>query len=147
MKTIILATLAATAAAGALSGCATYGDVGDPGPWGYYDQGYYHQYGMYDYNRPDPRYHGYYADHYYREDPRYHDYVLSSNDRIYRGENGQYYCRRSDGTTGAIVGGLAGGVIGNIIAPGDSKVLGTILGAGAGAAVGAAATTGEVHCR
>jgi hypothetical protein len=152
MKKLILITLAASAA---LGGCTTYGDgyaasgvgIADAGPWGYYDQGYYHRYGAYDWNHPDPRYNAYYADRYYRHDPRYREYTLSSNDRVYRGENGQYYCRRSDGTTGAIVGGIAGGVLGNIIAPGGSKTLGTILGAGAGATVGAAATEGDVHCR
>lgn len=145
MNKLVMLTLAAAGAV-TVGGCVadTYADAG---PWGYYDTGYYHRYGRYDWNNPDPAYHAYYADRYYREDPRYHDYVLTNNDRIYRGENGNYYCRRSDGTTGAIVGGIAGGVLGNIIAPGDSKLLGTIVGAGAGAAVGAAATTGEVHCR
>ena len=148
MKKLALLTLAAVTV-GTLSGCVedTYGG-GDPGPWGYYDRGYYHQYGRYDYNSPDPRYHAYYADKYYREDPRYHEYTLSRNDRVYRGENGQYYCRRSDGTTGAIVGGIAGGVLGNIIAPGGSEVLGTVLGAAGGAAAGAAIDqNSSVHCR
>ena len=35
-------------------------------------------------------------------------------------DDGRYYCRRSDGTTGLIVGGIAGGVLGNIIADGSS---------------------------
>ena len=151
MNKLLCLGLAATAAAGTLGGCTTYGDYGDPGPWGYYDRGYYHQYGAYDYNRPDPRYNGYYAERYYSEDPRYREYALSSNDRIYRGQDGRYYCRRSDGTTGAIVGGIAGGVLGNIIAPGGSEVLGTILGAVGGAAAGAAAGASidqnSVHCR
>ena len=148
MKKLAMLTLAAAGAA-TLGGCATYGTgYGDTGPWGYYDRGYYSQYGRYDYNNPDPRYNGYYADRYYREDPRYRTYTLSTNDRIYRGENGQYYCRRSDGTTGAIVGGIAGGILGNIIAPGRSEVLGTILGAGAGAAAGAAIERSDgVQCR
>lgn len=142
MKKLILLTLAA---ATALGGCAT-ADY-DDGGWGYYDRGYYHQYGLYDYNNPDPRYGGYYAEHYYVENPRYHERVLTYNDRIYRGSNGQYYCRRSDGTTGAIVGGIAGGVLGNVIAPGGSKLLGTVLGAAGGAAVGAAADQSQVVCR
>src|SRR3546814_6781219 len=88
----------------------------------------YDGYGRYDYNRPDPRYGGYYADRYYRDDPRYRERRLSRNDRVYRGRDGRYYCRRSDGTTGLIVGGLAGGVLGNVIAPGGSETLGTIIG-------------------
>jgi hypothetical protein len=154
MKTIALLTLAAAGAA-SLAGCTTYGDgyaatgVGyASNPYGYYDSSYYNRYGVYDWNHPDPRYNGYYADRYYRSDPRYREYVLGPNDRIYRGENGQYYCRRSDGTTGAIVGGIAGGVLGNIIAPGGSKTIGTLLGAGAGAAAGAAIDQNDgVRCR
>ena len=140
--------LPALAAAGMLSGCATYGrdNYNDQNAWGYYDSQSYSQYGQYDYNNPDPRYNGYYADNYYKTDRRYRERRLSDNDRVYRGQNGQYYCRRSDGTTGLIVGGIAGGVLGNIIAPGDSKTLGTVLGAIGGAVIGKAADSG-VKCR
>ena len=89
----------------------------------------------YDYNRPDPNYGGYYADRYYREDNR-RERRLSRNDRVYRGQDGRYYCRRSDGSTGLVVGAIAGGILGNLIAPGGSETLGTILGAGAGALAG-----------
>ncbi len=104
-------------------------------------------YSRYDWNRPDPAYGGYYADRYYRNDPRYRERRLSRRDRVYRGRDGRYYCRRSDGTTGLIVGGIAGGVLGNIIASGQSEVLGTIAGAAAGAAIGTAIDRGEVRCR
>jgi uncharacterized protein YcfJ len=83
----------------------------------------------------------------YRNDPRYQTRVLSSRDRIYRGSDGRYYCKRDDGTTGLIVGALGGGVLGNIIAPGGSELLGTLLGAGAGAAVGREIDRGDVECR
>ena len=144
MKKLAMLTLAAMAAT-VLGGCTTYG-ASDNGGWGYYDRGYHSRYGNYDYNRPDPRYNGYYADKYYRQDSRYRERVLSRNDRIYRGQDGRYYCRRNDGTTGLIVGGVAGGVLGNIIAPGGSKTLGTILGAAGGAAVGAAVDKDQVRC-
>lgn len=78
----------------------------------------------------------YYADQYYRDGPTYQERRLSRNDRIYRGRDGRYYCRRNDGTTGLIVGGIGGGVLGNIIAPGGSKTLGTLLGAAGGALLG-----------
>ena len=78
---------------------------------------------------------------------RYREYRLSQNDRVYRGQDGRYYCRRSDGTTGLIVGGIAGGVLGNIIAPGGSETLGTLLGAAAGAAVGASVDRNNVRCQ
>lgn len=132
-----IALLAAAASAILLGGCATYGDGGDP----------YRSYRNYDYNRPDPAYNGYYAERYYRDSPQYRERRLSRNDRLYRGQDGRYYCRRSDGTTGLIVGGLAGGVLGNVIAPGGSEVLGTILGAAAGAAVGREVERGNARCR
>lgn len=129
---------AATAAAALTAGCATYGDR--PGnEW--------RSYRNYDYNRPDPRYNGYYADHYYREDARYRERRLSRDERIYRGQDGRYYCRRSDGTTGLIVGGLAGGVLGNVIAPGGSETIGTIIGAAAGAIIGQEVDRGNARCR
>ena len=104
-------------------------------------------YSRYDWNRPDPSYGGYYADRYYRDDARYQERRLSDNDRVYVGNDGRYYCRRSDGTTGLIVGGIAGGVLGDIVAPGGSKTLGTILGAAGGAAAGAAIDSSNVRCR
>ena len=140
--------LASLGAATVLGGCATNGYGGGSEEWGYYDRGSYSQYGNYDYDRPDPRHNGYYADNYYRTDRRYRERVLSDNDRIYRGRDGRYYCRRSDGTTGLIIGGIAGGLAGNIIAPGDSKTLGTVLGAIGGAAIGAAVDSGgRARCR
>jgi len=93
-------------------------------------------YSRYDYNRPDPRYGNYRADRYYIAGDQYQPRRLASDDRIYRGQDNRYYCRRDDGTTGLIIGGLAGGLLGNTIAPGGSKTLGTILGGGAGALLG-----------
>jgi uncharacterized protein YcfJ len=107
------------------------------------DTGYRH----YDYNRPDPTYGDYDAARYYRDDKRYRERRLSRNDRVYRGKNGQYYCRRSDGTTGLIVGGIAGGVLGNVIAPGGSETLGTLLGAAGGALAGRAIDKDNARCR
>lgn len=142
MKAFALIPLAAAAL---LGGCAT-SDFRDDG-WGYHDRSYQGRYGGYDWDRPDPRHGGYYADEYHRNDRRYRERRLSANDRIYRGRDGRYYCRRSDGTTGLIVGGLAGGVLGNLIAPGGSRTLGTVIGAVGGAAAGAAIDTNDVRCR
>lgn len=130
---IALLTAAATAVA-MTAGCSTYDDD-------------YRSYSAYDYNRPDPRYGNYYADRYYRPDPRYGERPLSQNDRVYRGQDGRYYCRRPDGTTGLVVGGAAGGALGAIIAPGGSELLGAIIGGAAGAAIGAGIERGEVRCR
>ena len=71
---------------------------------------------------------------------------LAQNERVYRGQDGRYYCRRNDGTTGLLVGALAGGVLGNIIAPGGSETLGTLLGAGGGAFAGRAIDRNNVEC-
>lgn len=118
MRTLTLGLVAATTL---LAGCAT-------------DGGYYG-------DRP------YYADQYYRDGPNYQERRLAREDRVYRGRDGRYYCKRNDGTTGLIVGGAAGGLLGNIIAPGGSKTLGTILGAAGGAAIGTAVDRDQVTCR
>jgi hypothetical protein len=101
----------------------------------------------YSYNRPDPRYGGYYAENYYRAGDYYRPRPLSVNDRIYRGRDNRYYCRRNDGTTGLVVGALSGGVLGNVIAPGGSKTLGSLLGGGLGAILGSSIDRGNVTCR
>lgn len=156
--------LAPLAVATLLGGCSSYGDNsgygdrpryssdGQAGDWGYYDRSTYDQYGRYDYNNPNPRDGGYYADRYYRENPRYRERQLRNDDRVYRGRDGRYYCRRSDGSTGLIIGGIAGATLGAIIAEGDSKPLGVIIGAIGGAAVGSAIDNNgnrnpDVRCR
>jgi len=87
----------------------------------------------------------------YGDDTRYASsndgYLLSDNDEIYRDADGSYYCKKPDGTRGAIIGGLAGGVLGNIIAPNGSKTLGTIIGAAGGALAGQAIDKRNVRCR
>jgi hypothetical protein len=105
------------------------------------------QYRNYDYNRPERGVGAYYADQYYRDAPTYRERRLSRNDRVYRGRDGRYYCRRTDGTTGLIIGGAVGGLIGNSLDNGRSSLLGTLLGVGAGAALGREVDRGSVRCR
>lgn len=100
----------------------------------------------YDYNRFDPRYGSYQADRYYRDGGYYQDRRLNNQDRIYRGSNGRYYCRRNDGTTGLIIGAVGGGLLGRVIAPNGSKTLGTILGGAGGAIIGRSIGRGGVRC-
>ena len=76
-----------------LAGCA--GDDYGPGyapppPSGYYAP-------------PPPPPADYQSDREYREQPGY-DRRMSREDYVYRGNDGRYYCRRSDGTTGTVVG-------------------------------------------
>jgi Ni/Co efflux regulator RcnB len=104
-------------------------------------------YRNYDYNRPDPRYGSYQANRYYVDNSRYQTRRLGPNDRVYRGQDNRYYCRRSDGTTGLIIGGLGGGVLGNLIAPNGSKTLGSLIGGGLGAVLGNSIDRNNVTCR
>ncbi len=146
-KLMIIPLALATATVGACASTGSGYSRYDDGGYGYYDSAYYDQYGRYDYDRPDPRYGGYYADNYYRSDRRYRERRLSDNDRVYRGKNGQYYCRRNDGSTGLIVGAAVGGVLGNVIAEGRSETLGTVLGAVAGGVAGREIDRSNVRCK
>ena len=67
---------------------------------------------------------------------RYYDRSGSYVGPTWRGRDGRTYCRRSNGTTGLIVGGAAGAFIGRALDGGRSRTTGTILGAAAGALIG-----------
>lgn len=70
--------------------------------------------------------------------------------REWRGKNGKTYCRRSNGTTGLVVGGVAGAVVGNSVAGRGDKLLGTVIGGAAGALGGRAVDktiTAKRRCR
>jgi glycine zipper 2TM protein len=69
--------------------------------------------------------------------------------QTWQGEDGRSYCRRSDGTTGLIVGGGAGALIGRGIDSRGRRGTGTILGAIAGAVVGSAIerSANDQRCR
>ena len=58
------------------------------------------------------------------------------NGRVWRDRQGRYRCRRSNGTTGLIVGGAAGALVGRSIDGGRNRTTGTVVGAVAGALVG-----------
>ena len=93
--------------------------------------------------------------HYERRDGRYYGNGYSSygepvyaNTRVWRGDNGQYYCKRSNGTTGLLIGGAGGALLGREIAGrnGD-RTLGAILGAAGGALLGRAVDKSTSRCR
>ena len=87
------------------------------------------------------------AGYYYRDDHRHHERrQVRFDEVVYHGDDGRYYCHRSDGTTGLIVGGVAGGLIGSQLARGKSAALGTVLGVGAGALIGQAIEKDRVYC-
>lgn len=106
----------------------------------------YRRFARYNYNRYEPGYNRYYADRYYRSGSYYPDRRLSWDDRIYRGRNGRYYCRRGDGTTGLIVGAGIGALLGNQINIGGSSTLRTIAGGAIGAALGQSIARGRLRC-
>lgn len=78
----------------------------------------------------------------YREPRR-----LSRNDRVWRGEDGRYRCRRGNGTTGLIIGGAVGALIGREVDGGRDRTVGTILGAAGGALLGREIDRGALRCR
>jgi hypothetical protein len=84
------------------------------------------------------------ARHYYQGGRGYQERRLGRNDRIYRGGDGRYYCRRNDGTTGLVIGALGGGLLGGAI---GGNTLGALLGAGGGALLGRSVDRGQVRCR
>jgi Ni/Co efflux regulator RcnB len=93
----------------------------------------------------DDRYeNGYDPSQYYRPGP---ERVLAPTDRVYAGQDGRYYCKRSDGTTGLIAGGAAGGVLGNVIDGGHSRTAGTLIGAAIGALAGKAVDQNQSQLR
>jgi len=95
----------------------------------------------------DPYATSYDASRDYRDDPRYQERVLASNDQVYRGSDGRYYCKRSDGTTGLIIGAAGGGILGNIIDGGHHRTAGTLIGGALGALAGKSIDQNQVKCR
>ena len=122
---------------------------GNSGPYRRAPEPRYDDRGGYD-QAPDDRDEGSYdPSRYYRVGPNYQERVLSTDDRIYSGSDGRYYCKRSDGTTGLIVGAAGGGILGNVIDGGRSRTVGTLLGAAVGGLAGRAVeqNNGQVRCR
>ena len=105
-----------------------------PPPPGYYDE----RFGT-DYD----------AARHYRDDPRYGERRLGPDDQVYRGSDGRYYCKRSDGTTGLILGAAGGGILGNVIDGGRHRVGGTLIGGALGALLGKSIdqNSSDVRCR
>ena len=110
---------------------------------------------------PPPGHYGYNDDRYengydpsrdYRSGANYQEHALAADERVYAGSDGRYYCKRSDGTTGLIVGGAAGGILGNVIDGGHSRTAGTLIGAAIGALAGKSidqnsSSNNQIRCR
>jgi len=72
---------------------------------------------------------------------------LGRSDRVWRGNDGRYYCKRDNGTTGLVIGAAAGGLAGHEIAGSGDKTLGAILGAVGGGLLGREIDKGDLKCR
>jgi hypothetical protein len=91
----------------------------------------YERYGRYN------RYNNYNRNNYNRYQQRgYYGEPVYNNTRVWRGNDGRVYCRKSDGTTGLIIGGAAGALLGRELAGRGDRTLGAILGAAGGALLG-----------
>ncbi len=79
---------------------------------------------------------------------RHYDNQGYYNGPTWRGRDGRRYCRRSNGTTGLLIGGAAGALVGRAIDSRGSRATGTILGAAAGALLGREIQRrGRTRCR
>lgn len=72
---------------------------------------------------------------------------LGRRDRVWRGNDGRYYCHRGDGTTGLVIGAGVGALLGRTIDTRGDRTLGTLLGAVGGGLLGREVDRGEVRCR
>lgn len=93
------------------------------------------RYGGYDGYRDHGRYERSYDNR--RYDRGYNDRGYY-NGPTWRGRDGRNYCRRSDGTTGLLIGGVAGALVGRSIDRYGDRTPGTLLGALGGALLGQA---------
>ena len=82
-------------------------------------------------NRDDRRY----RDRYYGNGNGYAEPVYQDT-RTWRGNDGRYYCRKKNGTTGLLIGGAAGALLGREIAGRGDNTLGMIIGGVGGALLG-----------
>lgn len=72
---------------------------------------------------------------------------ISGDDRIWRSRDGEYHCRRENGTTGLIIGAAVGALVGRELDNGRDRTVGTIIGAAGGGLLGRAIDRGELKCR
>ncbi|MGE4429385.1 MAG: glycine zipper 2TM domain-containing protein [Sphingobium sp.] len=80
--------------------------------------------------------------------PRSHKYKKHDrhSHKQWRGRDGRTYCRKSDGTTGLLVGAAGGALLGRTVDTEGDRAMGTILGAAAGGLVGKSIDSGT-KCR
>ena len=94
---------------------------------GHYKHRRYEDYSYRARNRSQPYYSGY---------SRNYGEPVYRNTRVWRGNDGRYYCRKSNGTTGLLVGAGVGALLGREVAGHGDRTLGAILGAVGGGLLG-----------
>jgi len=72
---------------------------------------------------------------------------LGRDDRIWRGSDGNYHCKRDNGTTGLVIGAGLGALAGRTIDTRGDRTVGTLLGAIAGGLLGREIDSGDIRCR
>jgi len=78
----------------------------------------------------------------------YEQREMAENERVYHGSDGRYYCRRSDGTTGLVIGAGVGALVGRGLDGGRNRAGGTIVGGVLGALLGREVDrNADVRCR
>lgn len=72
---------------------------------------------------------------------------ITRDSHVWRGDDGKYYCRRDNGTTGLLIGAGVGALAGHELAGRGDKTLGALLGAAVGGTIGRAIDRGDLQCR
>lgn len=72
---------------------------------------------------------------------------LVQNDQVWHGRDGRYHCRRSNGTTGLVIGAVGGALVGRTIDTRGDRTLGTLLGAAGGGLLGREIDRSGSRCR
>ena len=67
--------------------------------------------------------------------------------KMWQDSQGRWRCKRSNGTTGLIVGAAGGALLGRAVDRHGERATGTILGAAAGALLGRSVERGRTRCR
>jgi hypothetical protein len=67
--------------------------------------------------------------------------------KMWQDSEGRWRCKRSDGTTGLIVGAAGGALVGRAVDTHGERATGTILGAAAGALLGRSFERNRTRCR
>ncbi|GAM05864.1 MULTISPECIES: glycine zipper 2TM domain-containing protein [Novosphingobium] len=82
-----------------------------------------------------------------RDHHRYHR--TDNGIRYWKDDRGRYRCKKSNGTTGLLIGGVAGALAGRAVDTRGDRTMGTVVGAAAGALLGREVdrSTSKPKCR